>query len=243
MIEIINVTKKFGNKTIIEDMNLEVEDGKIFGFIGPNGSGKTTTINMMTGITRITEGDIFINGKSIVSDNLEAKKEFGLVPDSPDMFLDMKVINYFNFVADVYGVSKEDRKERIEKLCKEFEIEQYMKDEIETLSHGTRQKVMIIAVLIHNPKTWILDEPMTGLDPNASFVLKEKMKKHAKEGNAVFFSTHVLEVAEKLCDIIAIIKEGKIIYKGTYEELKAKYPETEDLEELFILITKGGKNA
>ncbi len=241
MIEIKNASKSFGKKEIIKNMNLEIEDGYIFGFIGPNAAGKTTTINMITGAGSITSGDILINGKSIKNEPVKAKKEIGYSPDSPDMFLNMKVIDFFNFVADIYEVSEEVRKERIEKLSEEFEITSFLKNDIESLSHGTRQKVIIISVLLHEPPIWILDEPMTGLDPKASFVLKEKMKEHAKKGNTVFFSTHVLEVAEKLCDKIAIINHGEIIYIGSYENLKEKYPNSKDLEELFIQII-GGKN-
>lgn len=239
MIEIKNVSKSFGDKKIIEDMNLLIEDGYIFGFIGPNAAGKTTTINMITGATNITKGDILINGKSIKTDPVNAKFEIGFVPDSPDMFLNMKVIDFFNFVADIYNVSCDLREKRIKKLSKEFEITHFLEDPIDDLSHGTRQKVIIISVLLHEPKIWILDEPMTGLDPKSSFLLKEKMKEHVKKGNTVFFSTHVLEVAEKLCDKIAIINKGKIIYFGGYEELKKKFPEAKDLEQLFIHITGG----
>ena len=241
MIEIKNVYKSFGEKQVIKDMNLTIEDGYIFGFIGPNAAGKTTTINMITGATNISKGDILINGKSIKTDPVNAKKEIGYVPDSPDMFLNMKVIDFFNFVADIYNVSTKDRKSKITTLSEEFEIVNFLNDSIDSLSHGTRQKVIIISVLLHNPKIWILDEPMTGLDPRASFLLKEKMKEHVKKGNTVFFSTHVLEVAEKLCDKIAIINNGEIIYFGGYEELKDKYPGATDLEQLFIQIT-GGKN-
>lgn len=241
MIEIKNVYKSFGNKQVIKDMNLTIEDGYIFGFIGPNAAGKTTTINMITGATNISKGDILINGKSIKTDSVNAKKEIGYVPDSPDMFLNMKVIDFFNFVADIYNVSTEDRKSKITTLSEEFEIVNFLNDSIDSLSHGTRQKIIIISVLLHDPKIWILDEPMTGLDPRASFLLKEKMKEHVKKGNTVFFSTHVLEVAEKLCDKIAIINNGEIIYFGGYEELKDKYPGATDLEQLFIQIT-GGKN-
>ena len=241
MIEIKNASKSFGNKEVIKNMNLTIEDGYIFGFIGPNAAGKTTTINMITGATNISSGDVLIKGKSITTESVEAKKEIGFVPDSPDMFLNMKVIDFFNFVADIYGVSEELRKERIERYSKDFEISHFLKDYIDSLSHGTRQKVMIISVLIHEPSIWILDEPMTGLDPQSAFVLKEKMKEHAKKGNTVFFSTHVLEVAEKLCDKIAIINQGEIVYLGGYDELKSKYPDAKDLEELFINLV-GGNN-
>lgn len=235
MIQIKNVSKNYGKKNVIKDMTLEIPDGVICSFIGPNGSGKTTTINMITGITEITEGDIFINGKSITKESVEAKKNFGLVPDSPDMFLNTKVTNYFKLITSIYEI--EDAKENIEKLSKRFKIEKYLNSKISELSHGTRQKVFIIGALIHNPSVWILDEPMTGLDPASALELKKMMKEHAKEKNTVFFSTHVLEVAEKLADIFIIINEGKIIYQGDYKTLQKEYGNELSLEDLFIKIT------
>lgn len=238
MIEIKNVNKKYGNKEVIKDLNLKINDGEIFGFIGPNGSGKTTTINMITGALDITKGEILVNGKSIEKDPVNAKKEFGIVPDSPDMFLNFKVIEYFNFIADIYDVDSKTREERIKTLVNKFNIEKYIKDKIDSLSHGTRQKVVVIGALLHNPNIWILDEPMTGLDPEASYILKEMMREHAKQGKIVFFSSHVLEVVEKLCDKIAIINNGNISYIGTLKELKEKYPE-KTLEEIFLKVIKG----
>ena len=229
MIKIQNVSKSYkkGNK-VIENLNLEIKDGEIFGFIGQNGAGKTTTIKMITGILEIDEGDIFIDGKSITKEPVEAKKQFGLVPDSPDMFLKFSGIEYLNFIADCFNVNQEDRKKRIEKLSKEFGIYDELENKIESYSHG----------LLHNPKNWILDEPITGLDPKSSFDLKELMKKHASEGNTVFFSTHILEIAEKLCDRIAIINKGKIVFVGTLNELKNMYKDKNTLEEIFIDIIK-----
>lgn len=238
MIEIKNVNKKYGKKEVIKDLNLKINDGEIFGFIGPNGSGKTTTINMITGALDITKGEILVNGKSIEKDPVNAKKEFGIVPDSPDMFLNFKVIEYFNFIADIYDVDSKTREERIKTLVNKFNIEKYIKDKIDSLSHGTRQKVIIIGALLHNPNIWILDEPMTGLDPESSYILKEMMREHAKQGKIVFFSSHVLEVVEKLCDKIAIIDNGKISYIGTLKELKDTYPE-KTLEEIFLKVIKG----
>ena len=237
MIKIQNISKSYkkGNK-VIENLNLEIKEGEIFGFIGQNGAGKTTTIKMMTGILEIDEGDIFIDGKSISKEPIEAKKNLGLVPDSPDMFLKFKGIEYLNFIADCYNVSREDRIKRIEELSKEFGIYEELENKIESYSHGMRQKIVIIGVLLHNPKNWILDEPITGLDPKSSFDLKELMKKHASEGNTVFFSTHILEIAEKLCDRIAIINKGKIVFVGTLDELKEKYGDKKTLEEIFINI-------
>ncbi|MCI8444514.1 MAG: ABC transporter ATP-binding protein [Clostridia bacterium] len=239
MIELKNVSKSFNkNKKVIDNISLKVQDGEIFGFLGPNGVGKTTTIKMITGILEIDEGDILLDQKSIRKDPVEAKKQFGLVPDSPDMFLNLKGIEYLNFIGEIYEVPMEIRNERIIRLAKEFEIYNELNDKIESYSHGMRQKIVIIGVLLHNPKNWILDEPMMGLDPRASFILKEKMKQHAKKGNTVFFSTHVLEVAEKLCDRIAIIKDGKIILLGTYQEIREAFQENQSLEEIFMEITK-----
>lgn len=205
--------------------------------------GKTTTINMITGITDITSGNITINNFGIEKEPVNAKENMGLVPDSPDLFASFDVSKYFDFMIEMYNVDKKLGKERVEKLVKEFEIEKYLNDSISDLSHGTRQKVMIIGVLLHNPSVWILDEPMTGLDPKASHILKEKMREHAKNGNTVFFSTHVLEVAEKLCTKIIIISEGSIKYTGKLEELQAMYPEVKTLEELFFKVIDNSKEA
>ena len=195
MIKIQNVSKSYkkGNK-VVDNLNLEIKDGEIFGFIGQNGAGKTTTIKMITGILEIDEGDIFIDGKSITKEPVEAKKQFGLVPDSPDMFLKFSGIEYLNFIADCFNVNQEDRKKRIEELSKEFGIYDELENKIESYSHGMRQKIVIIGVLLHNPKNWILDEPITGLDPKSSFDLKSLMKEHARKGNTVFFSTFVIEL-------------------------------------------------
>ena len=240
MIEFKDVSKSYiKDKKSVDSLNFSVQDGEIFGFLGPNGAGKTTTIKMITGILDIdVGGDILIDGKSIKSNPLEAKKQFGYIPDSPDMFLKLKGIEYLNFIADVYEISKEDRKERIENLAKKFKIYDGLDSRMESYSHGIRQKLMIISVLLHNPKNWILDEPMTGLDPKSAFDLKEMMKVHAKNGNTVFFSTHVLEVAEKLCDRIGIINKGKLLFVGTFEEMKSKLKENASLEELFLEITE-----
>lgn len=240
MIEFKDVSKSYiKDKKSVDSLNFSVQDGEIFGFLGPNGAGKTTTIKMLTGILDIdVGGDILIDGKSIKSNPLEAKKQFGYIPDSPDMFLKLKGIEYLNFIADIYEISKEDRKERIENLAKKFKIYDDLDSRMESYSHGMRQKLMIISVLLHNPKNWILDEPMTGLDPKSAFDLKEMMKVHAKNGNTVFFSTHVLEVAEKLCDRIGIINKGKLLFVGTFEEMKSKLKENASLEDLFLEITE-----
>jgi ABC-2 type transport system ATP-binding protein len=239
MIKINNVTKSYGKNFIaVNNLKLEIKSGEIFGFIGPNGAGKTTTIKMMTGVTNADKGFIKIDGTDIALDPLKAKKKFGFVPDNPDMFLRLKGIEYLNFIGDMYDVSKKDRQDLIEKLSKAFEINDVLSDQIQTYSHGMRQKIVLIGALLHNPKVWILDEPLTGLDPKSSFKLKEMMKDHVKQGNVVFFSTHVLEVAEKLCDRIGIINKGNLVFEGTFDQLKKKYKSKKNLESIFLEITK-----
>lgn len=241
MIKIENVTKSYiRGKKSVDNINLEIKDGEIFGFLGPNGAGKTTTIKMITGILNPDQGDIYIDGKSIKKEPIEAKKAFGFVPDSPDMFLKLKGIEYLNFLAQIYEVPEKEKKERIQKLTKKFGIYNNLNEQIESYSHGMRQKIVICGALLNNPKNWILDEPMTGLDPKSSFDLKEMMKGHSRKGNAVFFSTHILEVAEKLCDRVGIINNGKIAFVGTLDEMKAQFNENTSLEELFLEITENG---
>ncbi len=239
MIEIKNVSKSYkkGNK-VIDNLSLKIENGEIFGFIGLNGAGKTTTIKMMTGILEIDEGEIYIEGKNIEKAPVEAKKMFGFVPDSPDMFLKLRGIEYLNFIADTYKVSTEERKERIEALANEFGMLEELNNKIESYSHGMRQKIVIIGALLHNPKNLILDEPITGLDPKSSYDLKNIIREYAKKGNTVFFSTHILEIAENLCDKVGIINKGKLIFVGSMEELKRKFPNKKNLEEIFIDIIK-----
>ena len=239
MIELKNVSKKYKkDKNVIDNLNLKIDNGEIFGFLGPNGAGKTTTIKMMTGILEMDVGDIFIDDISITKNPLEAKKRIGLVPDNPDVFLKLKGIEYLNFIADVYDVSTEGRVKEIKELSQKFEIENVLNNKIESYSHGMRQKLLIIGALLHNPKNWILDEPLTGLDPKSSFELKKLMREHVNKDNTVFFSTHVLEVAEKLCDKIGIINNGKLLFVGTYNEMKNKLKINKSLEELFMEIIK-----
>ena len=233
MISIKNVSKSYDKKNkIIDKLNLEINDGEIFGFLGPNGAGKSTTIKMITGILDIDEGDILINNP------IETKKEFGYVPDNPDMFLKLKGIEYLNFLADIYEVGLEERKQKIEELTKLFEINDVLNDKIQSYSHGMRQKIVIIGSLLHEPKNWIIDEPMTGLDPKATYELKQIMKKNTKQNKCVFFSTHILDVAEKLCDKIGIINKGKLLFVGTLEEMRNELKENKSLEELFMEITE-----
>ncbi len=237
MIEIKHVSKSYkkGEK-VVDNINLKINDGEIFGFIGLNGAGKTTTIKMITGILEIDEGNIYVDGKSIISNSIEAKKQIGFVPDSPDIFLKLKGIEYLNFIADCYNVSKEERIEKIEKFAKEFQIYDDLEDKIESYSHGMRQKIVIIGVLLHNPQNWILDEPITGLDPKGAYDLKKTMREYANSGKTVFFSTHILEIADELCDRIGIINKGKIIFIGTLKELKEKFGDKKTLEEIFLDI-------
>lgn len=234
MIKIENVTKSYvKGVNAVDDLNLEIEDGEIFGFLGPNGAGKTTTIKMMTGILNPDKGDIKIDKKSITKNPIEAKKSFGFVPDSPNMFLNLKGIEYLKFISEIYDIPVKKQIQQIEKLTRKFEIYDNLNEQIESYSHGMRQKIIICGALLNDPKNWILDEPMTGLDPKSSFDLKEMMREHSRKGNTVFFSTHVLEVAEKLCDRVGIINHGKLVYVGTLDKIK-----NTSLERLFLEITE-----
>lgn len=238
MIEIKKVSKTYNNKIkAISDLSLDIPDGKIIGFIGLNGAGKTTLIKMMTGILKPDKGSIVINGLNIENNPIEVKQNIGYITDNPDMFLRLTGIEFINFISDIYNIDEKTRKERIDYLTKEFELTEILDKPMQGYSHGMKQKMMVVAALVHSPKVWILDEPMVGLDPKSAIVLKKMMKDHAKNGNTVFFSTHVLEVAEKLCDEIAIIDEGKIIYYGTLDSLKKKYKK-KNFEELFLEVLK-----
>lgn len=238
MIQLENVSKTYGGEVkAVDGIDLEIRDGEVFGFIGPNGAGKTTAIKLITGILGPDSGTIRINGISIGESPIEAKKQFGFVPDSPDMFLRLKGIEYLNFMADIYGVSQEDRRSRVSSLSERFDLAAALGDQIQSYSHGMRQKIMIIGVLLHEPSVWILDEPMTGLDPKSSYTLKEMMKEHAAKGNSVFFSTHILEVAEKICDRVAVINKGRIIFVGTLNEMRDHFKQNESLEKMFLEMT------
>lgn len=238
MIKFKNVTKVY-NRTIkaVNNVSFEVRGGEIVGFTGPNGSGKTTTIKMLTGILPPDKGEIKINGFDIKKNMIQAKSSIGYIADSPDMFLRLKGIEFLNFIADVYKVSNDDRKKRVNELAERFELTDALSSPMMSYSHGMRQKLMVIAALVHNPPVWILDEPMTGLDPKSSYELKEMMREHAKKGNAVFFSTHVLEVAEKLCDKVIIIKKGYLLYDGTLENLESQHL-NQTLENIFLEMTE-----
>ena len=240
MLSVKGITKIYGGgKKAVDNISFDVNDGQIVGFIGPNGAGKTTTLKMITGILEADTGEISIHGFDIKKDPLNAKRAFGFVPDSPDIFLRLKGIEYLNFMADIYNVPAQERRERIETHAAQFEMTDALNNKIISYSHGMRQKIVLIGALMHKPHVWILDEPLTGLDPKSAYLLKEMMQQHVKEGKTVLFSTHVLEVAEKLCDIVIIINAGKILFNGELEQLKQKYRTgaNDSLEEIFLRIT------
>ena len=230
MIEIKNLTKSYNGVKVVDNISLKVNDGEIFAFIGHNGAGKTTTIKSIVGINNFDSGEIFINGKSIVNDAVNAKKEISYVPDNPDLYENMKAINFINFICDMYETPSDVRMNNIIKYAKMFEIEDKLNNEISTYSHGMKQKIALIAALSHDPKVLIMDEPFVGLDPKAVFDMKSIMKEMCKEGKCIFFSTHILDVAEKLCDRVAIIKKGKIVKVGKMKEIMGD----ESLEEVFL---------
>jgi len=243
MIEISGVSKTYANgkNRAVDDINLNIRDGEIFGFLGPNGAGKTTTIKLITGILRPDCGDININNINMLKEPVKAKENIGYVPDNPEIFNRLTGIEYLNFIGDIYDVDESERVKVIEELSEGFEIKDALPSKIGSYSHGMKQKLVIMGALIHNPPTWVLDEPMVGLDPKSAFILKEMMRKHADAGKTVFFSTHVMEVAEKICDRIGIIKKGKIIFVGTLDELRATRKENESLENLFLELTEKWK--
>lgn len=231
MIGIKNVSKTYdGKKKAIDNLSFEVKDGEIFAFIGHNGAGKTTLIKSLVGILSFEEGDILINNKSIKEDPIGCKLDMAYVPDNPDLYENMSAIDFINFVCDMYDTSLETRKENIKKYAKMFEIEDKLKDDISSFSHGMKQKVALIAALSHNPKVLVMDEPFVGLDPKSVYDMKELMKQMAKEGKTIFFSTHILDVAEKLCDRVAIIKDGKIVKIGKMKDIKGD----SSLEKVFL---------
>lgn len=237
MIQIENVTKTYNNTVCaVDNLNLTVNNGEIVGFIGPNGAGKTTTLKMLTGILKPDSGSIFINDYDISKEPLKAKQEIGYIADSPDMFLRLKGLEFMNLISDIYKVPTEVRKERIKTFATRFDLAEVLDKPMQSYSHGMRQKMMVVTALVHNPAVWILDEPLTGLDPKSAFALKNMMREHADAGNSVLFSTHVLEVAEKLCDKVIIINHGKSLFYGTLDELTAKYPDM-DLEKIFLEMT------
>ncbi|MBR7070697.1 MAG: ABC transporter ATP-binding protein [Clostridia bacterium] len=220
MLKIEHLTKKYGEKKAVDDLSLEIQAGEIYGFIGHNGAGKTTALKSAIGILPFDSGEIFVDGVSIKKDPLGCKKKMAYIPDNPDLYDFMTGIGYLNFVADIFEVSAQDRKKRIEEYAELFEITDSLASPISSFSHGMKQKLAVISALIHEPKLILMDEPFVGLDPKAAHILKEIMRRICQDGGAIFFSTHVLEVAEKLCDKVAIIKGGKLIKCGTMEEVK-----------------------
>ena len=230
MLKIEHLTKVYGGKKAVDNLSLHIQPGEIYGFIGHNGAGKTTTLKSVVGILQFDEGEITIDGISIREQPLACKKKFAYIPDNPDLYDFMTGIKYLNFIADVFGVDENTRQERIRKYADLFEITNDLGQPIAAYSHGMKQKLAIIAAWMHDPKLIIMDEPFVGLDPKASHLLKGMMREVCDNGGAIFFSTHVLEVAEKLCDKVAIIKGGKLIRSGTMEEVKGD----DSLEEVFL---------
>ena len=230
MLKIEHLTKLYGEKKAVDDLSLHIEKGEIYGFIGHNGAGKTTTIKACCGILQFDSGEIRVDGVSVKDDPLSCKRKIAYIPDNPDLYDFMSGIKYLNFVADIFGVSQSDRQERIRRYADTFELTDDLAQPIGSYSHGMKQKLAIISALIHEPKLIIMDEPFVGLDPKASHTLKLLMREICDRGGAIFFSTHVLEVAEKLCDKVAIIKGGRLIKSGTMEEVKGD----ESLESVFL---------
>lgn len=230
MLNIQHLTKTYGEKKAVDDLSLHIKPGEMYAFIGHNGAGKTTTIKSCCGLLDFDSGDIYVDGISIKDDPIECKKRIAYIPDNPDLYEFMSGIKYLNFVGDIYGVKKDERFERVKKYADMFEITNDLAQPISSYSHGMKQKLAIISALLHSPKLLIMDEPFVGLDPKAAFLLKEEMKKLCEAGGAIFFSTHVLEVAEKICNKIAIIKGGKLVVSGDMEEVKGD----ESLESVFL---------
>lgn len=239
MLFINNISKSYGKSKVkaVDDVSLNVKAGEIFGFLGPNGAGKTTTIKIIAGILKPDKGQVLIDSCDIEKTPVKAKQKIGYVPDSHDIYERITGMEYLNFIADVYGVSLERRGPAIREYLEMFEIQDAVNELIKSYSHGMKQKLMLTGTLLHNPSLWLLDEPLTGLDPRSSHLLKEEMRKRCDSGGAVFFSTHVLEVAERLCDRLAIISKGKIIAVGTLDELRKDA--SQSLENVFLALTKG----
>ncbi len=238
MIEIENLTKKFADFTAVDNINLVIPNGIIYGLLGPNGAGKSTTLKMMTGILAPTSGDVRYDGVSITKNAMEAKHHFAFNPDSPDMFLNMKGADYLSFIATIFNMSEDEASRNSESYAKELGIYDSLNDHIINYSHGMRQKLFLVGSLMRNPDCWILDEPLTGLDPESAFKIKELMRRRAYEGHIVLLSTHVLDVAEKLVDQIGIINKGQLIFSGSIQELKNKREEEASLEQLFLELTQ-----
>lgn len=230
MLRIENLTKTYGDNKAVDSLTLHIGRGEIYGFIGHNGAGKTTAIKCCCGILGFDEGEIFVDGVSVRENPLECKKKIAYIPDNPNLYEFLSGIKYLNFIADIYGVPQKEREERIKKYADLFELTSDLAQPVSAYSHGMKQKLAIISGLIHAPELIIMDEPFVGLDPKSSYLLKELMHEHCDRGGAIFFSTHILEVAEKLCDKVAIIKKGKLIVSGNMEEVRG----TESLENVFL---------
>ena len=230
MLKIEHLSKSYGEKKAVDDLSLHIRPGEIYGFIGHNGAGKTTTLKSVSGILQFDEGEIFIDGRSLKEDPIGCKKIMAYIPDNPDLYEFMSGIRYLNFIGDIFGVRAEERQEKIRRYADIFELTDDLAQPISAYSHGMKQKLAVISAWLHSPKLILMDEPFVGLDPKAAFQLKEMMREHCDQGGAFFFSTHVLEVAEKLCDKVAIIKQGRLIKTGTMEEVKGD----ESLEEVFL---------
>ena len=230
MLRIEHLTKTFGDKTAVDDLTLQIEPGQIYGFIGHNGAGKTTTIKACCGLMSFDSGEIYIDGHSIKSEPLECKRRFAYIPDNPDMYDFMSGIKYLNFICDIFAVPQSERQERIRRYAALFELTDDLAEPISAYSHGMKQKLAIISALVHAPRLIIMDEPFVGLDPVATHKLKGLMREHCDAGGAIFFSTHVLEVAEKLCDMVAIIKSGRLVKSGTMDAVRGD----DSLEDVFL---------
>lgn len=230
MLRIEHLTKTYGDHKAVDDLSLHIQPGEIYGFIGHNGAGKTTTLKSVAGILTFDKGEIYVNGMSMAEHPIEAKQIMAYIPDNPDIYEFMTAIQYLNFIADIYGVSQADRTMRIRKYGDMFELTDKLAQNVNSYSHGMKQKLAVMGALIHAPKLILMDEPFVGLDPKAAFLLKETMREICDDGGAIFFSTHVLDVAEKLCDKVAIIKQGRLIRSGTMEEVKGD----ESLESVFL---------
>ena len=237
MIELQAARKAYGDKVAVEGLSLAVPDGEIFGFLGPNGAGKTTTIKMIAGLLRPDAGRVLVNGIDVRAEPIRAKREMAYVPDGPDVYEKLTGAQFVNFVADAYRVERAERQARVAELAAAFDLGPVLGDQIESYSHGMRQKIVLMAALVHRPRVWILDEPLVGLDPRAAFTLKTMMRAHADGGATVFFSTHVLEVAEKLCDRVGIIAQGRLVACGALDELRSC--PSESLESVFLELTAG----
>lgn len=238
MLKITSLTKKYGDKCAVDDLTLHIGRGEIYGFIGHNGAGKTTTLKACMGLISFDSGEILVDGISVTADPIEAKRIMAYIPDNPDLYPFLTGIKYLNFVADIYGVDAETRTERINNLADKFSLTADLAEPISAYSHGMKQKLAIIAAWLHAPRLIIMDEPFVGLDPKASFLLKEMMREHCASGGSIFFSTHVLDVAEKLCDKVAIIKGGRLVVTGSMEEVRGN----DSLEEVFLELEGGAED-